>query len=176
MCTQKQAGSSQLGLLLLPRARVPVLRPLAGLLSSTLSAFRSRSAWAATPHLQVLKEARGASGRPAGRSQCAPVNPVGPSRSLQAPALGSEQPGPQHSVSRKCGRPGVHPEAVWELTAQPIPVAQSLGFSPEASGGSPQTSPLPDPDQPGRQHHISRSCKRQEGLPGGQRREVGVLW
>ena len=67
----------------------------------------------------------------------------------------------------------MHPEAVWELTAQLLPVAQSLGFSPEASGCSPQTSLLPDPDQPERQH-ISRSCKRLEGLPGGQRGEVGV--
>ena len=85
------------------------------------------------------------------------------------PALGSEQPGPQHSVSRKFGRPGVHPEAVWELTAQLVPVARSLGSSPEASGRSTQISRLPDPDQPERQHQISRSCKRQEGLPGSQR-------
>ena len=91
------------------------------------------------------------------------------------PPLGSEQPGPQHLVSRKCGRPGVHPEAVWELTAQLAPVAQSLGSTPEASGGSPQTSQLPDPDQPGQQHNISRSCKRQEGIPGGQWGVVSVL-
>ena len=91
------------------------------------------------------------------------------------PALGSEQPGPQQSVSRKWGRPGVHPEAVWE-SAQLAPVAQSLGSSPEASGGSPQISPLSDPDQPGQQHHISRSCKRQEGLPGGRLGGVSVLW
>ena len=51
----------------------------------------------------------------------------------------------------------MHPEAVWVLTAQLIPVAQSLGFSPEASGDSPQTSLLPDPDQPEQQHHISKS-------------------
>ena len=150
-------------------------RPQAEALSSTPSASGSRSAWAAAPHLQVLQVASWASGRPAGRSQCAPVNPAGPRRSLQVPALGSEQPGPRHSVSRKCGRPGVHPEAVWELTAQLAPVALSLGSSPEASGTSPQISPPPDPDQPGQQHHISRSCKRQEGLPGGQRGEVGVL-
>ena len=56
------------------------------------------------------------------------------------PALGSEQPGPQHSFSRKCGRPAVHPEAVWELTPQLAPVAWSLHSSPEASGGSPQIS------------------------------------
>ena len=92
------------------------------------------------------------------------------------PALGSEQPEPQHSVSTKCERPGVHPEAVWELTAQLSPVARSLGFSPETYGSSPQTSLPPDPDQPGWQHHISRSCKRQEGLPGGQQGEVSVLW
>ena len=69
----------------------------------------------------------------------------------------------------------MHPEAVLELTAQLSPVARSLGSNPEASGGSTQISPLPDPDQPGRQHHISRSCKRQEGLLGGQRGEVSVL-
>ena len=34
MCTQRQSGSSQHGLLLRPRAWVPVLRPLAGALSS----------------------------------------------------------------------------------------------------------------------------------------------
>ena len=34
-----------------------------------------------------------------------------------------------------------------------------------------QLSLLPDPDQPGRWHHISRSCKRLEGLPRGQRRK-----
>ena len=57
-------------------------------------------------------------------------------------ALGSEQPGPQHSVSRKCGRPGVHPEAVWELSAQLAPAAKNLGPSPEASGRSPQLNSL----------------------------------
>ena len=41
-------------------------------------------------------EARGASRWPAGRSQHVPVNPAGPSRGHQVPALGSEQPGPQH--------------------------------------------------------------------------------
>ena len=46
-------------------------------LSSTLSVSGSRSAWAAGPHLQVLQVASWASGRPAGRSQCAPVNPAG---------------------------------------------------------------------------------------------------
>ena len=91
------------------------------------------------------------------------------------PALGSERPGPQLSVSRKYRRPSVHPEAVWELAAGLAPVALSLGSSPEASGGSTQISQLPDPDQPGWQHHISRSCKRQEGLPGGQQGEVHVL-
>ena len=220
------------------------------------------------PHLQVLREARGASERQAGRSQCALVNPAGPSRSLQVSALGSEHPGPQHSVSRKFKRPGVHPEADWHDTVcssgsvpqslcssaeasgrslqisalgsrrawaatphlqalreasweesvcsgessrpqagtfrcllwdlnslghstwspgtagdpvctrstQLAPVARSLGSSPEASGGSPQISPLPDPDQPGQQRHIFRSCKRQEGLPGGQLGGVSVLW
>ena len=90
-------------------------------------------------------------------------------------ALGSEQPGPQHLVSRKCGRPGVHPEAVWE-SAQLAPVALSLGSSPEASGRSLQVSPLQDPEQPGLQRHISRSCKRQEGHPGGRLGGVSVLW
>ena len=69
----------------------------------------------------------------------------------------------------------MRPEVVWELTAQLAPVPQSLGSSPEDSGCSPQASPLLDPDQPGQQHLISRSCKWQEGLPGGQQREVGVL-
>ena len=54
-------------------------------------------------------------------------------------------------------------------------VAWNLGSGPEASGGSPQISSFPDPDEPGQQHHISRSCKRQEGLLGGQQGEVRVL-
>ena len=85
---------------------------------------------------------------------------------LQVSASGSEQPGPEHSVSRKCWRPGVHQRQTG--SAQLAPVAQSLGSNLEASGRSPQISLLPDPDQPGQQHHITRSCKRQEGLPGGQ--------
>ena len=68
------------------------------------------------------------------------------------------------------------PGEVWEPTAQFTPVAQSLGSSPEASGGSPQIALLPDLDQPGQQHYISRSCKKQEGHPGGQMGEVSVLW
>ena len=56
------------------------------------------------PHRQVLQEARGASGQPAGRSWCAPVNPAGPSGSLWVPASGSEQPGQQHPVYRQCRR------------------------------------------------------------------------
>ena len=66
----------------------------------------------------------------------------------------------------------------WKQTgsAQLAPVAQSLGSSPEASSGSPQISPLPDPEQPRLQRHISRSCKRQEGLPGGWLGGVSVLW
>ena len=79
-------------------------RPQVEALSSTLSASGSRSAWAAAPHLQVLQEASWASGPPAGRSQCAPVNPAGPSRSLRVPALGSEQPGQQHPVYKQCRR------------------------------------------------------------------------
>ena len=43
-----------------------------------------------SPHPQVLQEAKGASGRPAGRSWCALVNPAGPSWNLQVSALGSE--------------------------------------------------------------------------------------
>ena len=35
---------------------------------------------------------------------------------------------------------------------------------------------LQDPEQPGLQLHISRSCKRQEGHPGGQLGGVSVLW
>ena len=66
-------------------------KPQAEALSSTLSTSGFRSAWAATPHLQVLQEVSWASGRPAGRSQCAPVNPGGPSGSLwvlaSAPSL-----------------------------------------------------------------------------------------
>ena len=69
----------------------------------------------------------------------------------------------------------MYQETVWELTAQLAPVAWSLGSSPEASGRSTQISLLPDPDQPGQRHHISRFCKRLEGLPGGQLGEVGVL-
>ena len=61
-------------------------------------------------------------------------------------------------------------------STQLAPVAQSLGSSPEASGRSPQISLLPDPDQPGQQCYIFRSCKRQEGLPEGQLGEVSVLW
>ena len=92
------------------------------------------------------------------------VIPAGPCRS-QVSDLGSEQPGSQHSVSRKCRRPGVHPEADWEHTACSGGLApQSLGSNPEASGRSPQISLLPDPDQSGQQHHISRSYKREEGL------------
>ena len=83
-------------------------RPQAEALSSTLSASGSRSAWAAAPHLQVLQEARGASRGPAGRSRCAPVNPAGPSGSLQVSASRSEQPGQQHPVSRQCRRKAVH--------------------------------------------------------------------
>ena len=49
-------------------------------------------------------------------------------------------------------------------------LGQGLRQKPSA-----QLSLLPDPDQPGRPHHISRSCKRLAGLPGGQLGEVGVL-
>ena len=58
--------------------------------SLQISASGSRTTWAAKPHLQVLQEARGASGRPAGRSQGALVSPEGPCRSLQVSASGSE--------------------------------------------------------------------------------------
>ena len=58
-------------------------------------------------------------------------------------ASGSEQPGPQHSVSRKCKKSGVHLEADWEDTACSGGSApQSLGSSPEASGWSLQISTL----------------------------------
>ena len=52
-----------------------------------------------------------------GRSQCVLVSPAGPGRRLQVSASGSEHPGPQHSVSRMCKRPGMHPEESWEDTA-----------------------------------------------------------
>ena len=87
-----------------------------------------------------------------GRSQCAPVNPAGPSGRLWVPALGSEWPGPQCLVSRKCRRPGVHPEAVWELLWHrawlPVlrPLAgtlRSLLFRIQISLGSNTTSPGP---------------------------------
>ena len=104
-------------LYLVPVARSLGSSPEASGRSLQISTLGSRTAWAATPHLKVLQEARVAPGRPAGRSQCALVSPAGPVRSLLVSALGSEQIGPQHSVSRKCKRPGVHPEADWELTA-----------------------------------------------------------
>ena len=68
--------------------------------SSTLSA----SDQPGRPHhiSKSLKRLAGASRRPAGRSRCAPINPAGPSRSLQVPASGSEQPGQQHPVYRQC--------------------------------------------------------------------------
>ena len=70
-------------------------------------------------------------------------NPAGSRGSLQVLALGSEQPGPQHLVSRKCKRPGVHPEADWEHTACSGGSApQSLGSRPEASGRRLQISAL----------------------------------
>ena len=88
VCTWKQPGSTQLA-----PAQSLGSSPEASSRSLQIYASASRTAWGATPHLQVLQEARGASGRPAGRSQCALVNPAGPSRSLQVSALGSEWPG-----------------------------------------------------------------------------------
>ena len=104
VCTRRQTGSTQLA---------PVTWSLgssseASRRSLQISDSGSRTAWAAMPHLQVLQEARGVTGRPAGRSQCALLRPVGPSRSLQVSASGSEQPGPQHPVSRQCRRSAVH--------------------------------------------------------------------
>ena len=49
-------------------------------------------------------------------------------------------------------------------------LGQGLRRKPSA-----QLSPLPDPDHPWWQHHISRSCKRLEGILGGQLGEVSVL-
>ena len=40
--------------------------------------FRIQISLGGHTNLQVLQEASWASGRPAGRSQCAPVNPAGP--------------------------------------------------------------------------------------------------
>ena len=104
MCTRRQTGSAQIA----PAAQRLGSSPEASGRSLQISASGSRTAWAATPHLQVLQEARGALGRPTGRSQCALVSPAGHCRGLQVSALGSEQPGPQHPVSRQCRRSAVH--------------------------------------------------------------------
>ena len=137
MCTLRQTGNTQLA----PVAQSLGSSPEASGRSLQISALGSRTAWAATPHLQVLQEDRGAPERLAGRNQCVLVSPACPGRSLQVSALGSEQPGPQHLVSRKCKRPGVHPEADWEHTACSGGSApQSLGSSPESSGRSLQIS------------------------------------
>ena len=66
----------------------------------------------------------------------------------------------------------------WELAARLSPAAQSLGPSPEASGWSPQLNSLCFRIQislGGNTQDFSRSCKRQEGLLGGQLVEVGGL-
>ena len=104
VCTQRQIGSTQLA----PAALSLGSNPEASGGSLQISASGSRTAWATTPHPQVLEEARGAPGRPSGRSQCALVSPAGPSGSLQVSASGSENPGPQHPVSRQCRRSAVH--------------------------------------------------------------------
>ena len=91
VCTYKQTGSTQL-------AQV----------ARSLGSSPEDPAWATTPHLQALQEARGAPRRPAGRSQCALVSPADPCGSLQVSPLGSEEPGPQHPVSRQCRRSAVH--------------------------------------------------------------------
>ena len=69
--------------------------------------------WQHPGRLQVLKEAGGASGRPAGRSRCAPVNPAGTSGSLRVSASGSEQHGCLQAVQEvSCA-----PETNWEGAA-----------------------------------------------------------
>ena len=99
-------------------------------------------------------------------------------RELRAPARGLRT-GTQ-ALGHSTRSPGSAGDLVCTLRqtgrTQLALVAHNLGSSPEASGGSPQISLLQDPNQPVQQHHISRSCKRQEGLPGGRLGEVSVLW
>ena len=125
LCTWSLAGKKQ-HVLVCPALQSWGSSPEASGSSLPVSALGLGTAWATAPCLQALQEAscapRGWLGgssmlwwvRPC-RAEDPVLRPL--AGSFLSPPLDLEQPGPQHTISRQCRRPAVHPETSWEEEA-----------------------------------------------------------